>query len=397
MTARPVDPAEMARTIDAVEKTRRGDGTTNFTEAAKVLGIHRATVISRFNARGAARVEITQPTPRERFDAEFWKRKNAEISEELIKTQHLLDEISGLAKVPNEPAKWATPSGYKGKRAKAAVCCLVTDIHMGEVVEDDAILGLNKFNPDICTARLRRYFGAACEIGHRWTSDCTPAGAVVIIGGDLISGNLHWELEATNALTSQEQCLAVASELAAGLKHLAKSYGKVHSVWIGGNHDRGTPKPTSKLYARLSYATLVAKFVYEMLKDDKRISFQIPNARDAVVPVLGKTIFATHGDGMGSGGGQGFAGPILPIIRGSKKVELQQFRAKRPYDLLVHGHFHHSANAPGVLSNGSVPGYTEYGNSFRASLEPPQQWLFLMHERWGLRERLEVQLEEPRA
>jgi hypothetical protein len=48
-----------------------------------------------------------------------------------------------------------------------------------------------------------------------------------------------------------------------------------------------------------------------------------------------------------------------------------------------------------VLSNGSVPGYTEYGNGLRASLEPPMQWLFLLHERWKLRERVEIQLEEP--
>jgi hypothetical protein len=49
-----------------------------------------------------------------------------------------------------------------------------------------------------------------------------------------------------------------------------------------------------------------------------------------------------------------------------------------------------------VLANGSVPGYSEYGDDLRAVVEPPQQWLYLLHSRWWMRERLPVQLEEPR-
>jgi len=30
-----------------------------------------------------------------------------------------------------------------------------------------------------------------------------------------------------------------------------------------------------------------------------------------------------------------------------------------------------------------------------AALEPPQQWLFLIHEVWGVRERCEIKLETP--
>lgn len=111
--------------------------------------------------------------------------------------------------------------------------------------------------------------------------------------------------------------------------------------------------------------------------------------------MLGHTAFLTHGDKMGSGGGQGFAGPILPIVRGSKKVEAQQARAQRRPDIIMHGHYHHSANPGPVFSNGSFPGYTEYGNGLRASLELPMQWFFLVHEVWGVRERTEIKLETP--
>ena len=64
-------------------------------------------------------------------------------------------------------------------------------------------------------------------------------------------------------------------------------------------------------------------------------------------------------------------------------------------DLMLHGHYHTSGNPGNILSNGSVPGYSEYGDDLRFVIEPPQQNLFLMHSRWGLRERMPVQLEEP--
>lgn len=48
-----------------------------------------------------------------------------------------------------------------------------------------------------------------------------------------------------------------------------------------------------------------------------------------------------------------------------------------------------------MLSNGSVPGYSEYGDDLRVVLEPPQQNLALMHSRWGMRERMPIQLEDP--
>jgi len=44
-----------------------------------------------------------------------------------------------------------------------------------------------------------------------------------------------------------------------------------------------------------------------------------------------------------------------------------------------------------------VPGYSEYADDLRAAVEPPQQWAALLDSHWWLRERLAVQLEEPRA
>lgn len=373
-------------------------------EAAAKLGIHVRNLFMTLNTAkarglevppvGSNRIEAPKLSPMEVRDATFWRKKYDSELKEKLNIAHVLDEVSGVVGQAPNPPDWTMPTKL-GKKHRSCVGLLLTDLHVGEVVNADEINGLNSYDTDIFRKRIRRYFQAACTIGPRWTADCRNVGALVVIGGDLVSGDIHDELRMTNSLTSHEQCLLAAEELITGLRHVAQMYGKAHVAFVPGNHGRTTVKPAQKLYARLSYDTMAAKIVRETLKGDKRFTFDVPNSRDAIIPVFGRTVFATHGDGMGTGGGMGFAGPILPIARGAKKVELQSFRAKRSFDLLLHGHYHHSANQGQTLSNGSFPGYTEYGNGLRMGVEPPQQWLFLLHERWWLRERVEVQLDEP--
>lgn len=40
-------------------------------------------------------------------------------------------------------------------------------------------------------------------------------------------------------------------------------------------------------------------------------------------------------------------------------------------------------------------GYSEYIQTLRAAPDVPRQWLGLIHEKWGLRERMPIALEDP--
>ncbi len=379
--------------------------------AARALGLSESTLRGRYHAaltrygldpiltpvkgQHAAFEQATPVTRREAHDSAFWQKQALALKQELAKVEMVAEEVAGLRGIDIEIPDWLLDT--HSSTARAVVGCLISDVHAGEVVDPDEILGLNEFNPEICRRRLRRYFSAAATIGRRWGADCTLDGALVVLAGDLISGDIHEELRITNALTAHEQVSLVVEEITSGIRHLAGIYGRVHVVSVPGNHGRTTHKPTAKLYSRLSYDTLAASMIRDRLLDDGRFTWQISASRDAIVPVYGRDIFINHGDGMGSGGGMGFIGPMAPIVRGTKKVEAQQARVNRRPSLILHGHYHTSGQPGPVLSNGSVPGYTEYGNGLRASVEPPQQWLFLLHSKWGLRERVEVQLEDPVA
>lgn len=331
---------------------------------------------------------------RETRDAAYWQRRARALERELADAEHIAEALSGVRGQTIVIPDWLNTE-RQSRGGKSVVGLFLSDVHAGEVIDPEEILGINAFNPDICAARLKRYFEAALTIAPRWAADTECVGAYLALGGDLISGDIHDELVRTNALTAHEQVEFAVSHIGAGIRLVAQAFGAVHVVSVPGNHGRTTHKPTAKLYSRLSYDTLIASMLADQFKDDPRVTFQYGRATDQITPIFGRSVFLSHGDKLGTKGGMGFAGPLLPIVRGTKKVAAQQASIGRHADLILHGHFHHSANPGNVLSNGSVPGYSEYAGDIRAAVEPPSQWLFLMHSRWGLRERLPIQLEEP--
>jgi len=345
-----------------------------------------------------SRKEVVEQSPElsraDTFNAGFWKKKYQSLERELAEAEHLAAELAGVRGVAYEIPDWIIRA-QSGPRGKSVIGALVSDVHMGEVIEAEEINGINAFNPDICRDRLRRYFPATCEIGSRWASDTDCQGVLLALAGDLISGDIHEELRITNALTSHEQCIAVAEELSAGIVNLLEAFGRVHVVVVPGNHGRTTHKPTAKLYARLSYDNLIGAMIAEKFRGDDRVTFQQSASKDQITPIFGRTVFTTHGDKIGTKGGMGFAGPMLPIVRGAKKIEVQQAGIGRRPDLIQFGHYHTTGNPGHILANGSVPGYSEYGDDLRAVVEQPQQWAYLLHSKWWLRERMPIQLEEP--
>lgn len=421
MTQAPTPPSESSKRKEAIEDALRCGGVPSYepirggetaavTIAAENLDLPYSTMKSWLRRVKGSEFEpdwtlwrgreIPELSPvaqrREIRDAAFWKRKADEFSKQLSEAEHIAEELGGLRNQSFNIPHWLmNRSG--GKKGRSVVGLCLSDVHCGEVVSADELLGLNEYNLVICRRRLMRLFSAACDIPLRWTEDTNNLGFLLILGGDLLSGDIHEELRITNELTAIEQHRFMVEELTGAIRLLRQVYKRVHVVSVPGNHGRNYPgRPMAKLASRLSYDTLTAQSIADQFKKDARVSFQITPARDAVVPILGHSVFVTHGDAMGTAGGMGFIGPAAPIVRGTKKVAAQQADIRRHPDLIIHGHYHSSMNpGEGVLSNGSVVGYTEYPNGLRASVETPMQWLFLIHERWVMRERLPIKLEDP--
>lgn len=364
--------------------------------AGAALGFGHAQlerVLAEARVRSLALNEAAKPSPVEARDAHFWKTKAQALAADLAETQHALREVSGLMARAPAPPKWTLPK--PGRKRRAAGLLTISDIHAGEVIKPDETGGLNAFDLDICRARLRRLFAAAIAIIPRWASDCRLEGVHIALNGDLVSGDIHDELRRTNALTAQEQVWFVADELAAGIGKIADAFGDAFVCVTPGNHGRSTLKTHAKGTASLSYDTMVGEQLRRHFDGDERVTVAVSPARDAVYEILGWRVLQTHND-AGGGGGQGFAGPMLPILRKGKSIEWMAAQSRVFYDIIATGHYHTSGNLGKILANGSVVGFGEFAQSIRAAPEPAQQWLALVTEQWCLRERCEIRLQDVR-
>jgi len=320
------------------------------------------------------------------------KAERTSISSEAIR-----EGILGLAATPLEPKSWSPPKGDK-KGQKEALVLMVSDVHMGETIDKDQMGGRNTFDKKICGKRLERLFQNVVKMGTVHWSGPPPGVIYVILGGDLISGEIHEELAKSNDLLAIPAVRELATHLISGIELLLESFDcEVRVVSVPGNHGRTTRKPESKGFVLNSYDTLVAWLVesWFMAKGTKRISFAAPASGDALINICGWNFLFTHGDRIGSRGGMGMVGPAATIARGMQRL-IQDYASEQiVIDYIMVGHFHSSMELEQGFANGSLSGPSEYSRSGRMRSSPPSQWLVSVHPEYGVARRWKLLVGHP--
>lgn len=280
------------------------------------------------------------------------------------------EKIAQFSKRDLNPPKWLTRSTKKTERV-ATLCTVLSDTHFDEVVDPSELDGRNAYNREIAEQRLERYFTGVVKLARHYLAGVTYDGAVLFLGGDLISGDIHEELSESNEGTAFETVLHWSERIAAGVSILADEFSQVHIPLVVGNHGRRTRKPRAKKRARDNFDWLIGQMIARHFQGDARVTFQIPDGTDALVPVHDMNFLLTHGDQVGGGGGIGGIWP--PIMRMVAKK-----RTRYDFDSLVCGHWHQLIMAPssGLIVNGSLKGYDEYASISNFVPERAQQALW---------------------
>lgn len=315
----------------------------------------------------------------------------ARLKDALKEIAALNERIANLEwghNVTLKPAEWALrPTGSSG-RSLHIPTGLFSDAQAGEVVRADETETPWDYSSEIFRQRYRKMISMWIDLalnhaGSRWEYP----HFVYCRNGDLISGGLHVDLrELGEDSTVIEQCELVAEEESSGIEKLVEAFGKVivETPGGGGNHDRNTFKPPSKLAWARTYDRLIHKLLSKHFARDPRVIFHTSKSPDIRFPVFNKTIFMSHGDKIGSSGGMGFIGPGATILRGWQKLLMEQAQLGYHFDMIFTGHFHYPMALPTLgIGNGSFTGTTEFGKLFRFSPQPPLQFLAFFHELHG--------------
>jgi predicted phosphodiesterase len=313
--------------------------------------------------RTTADLESKVATARRERDVARQALRNAETDNaSMRKLLNMSTRIEGLSPTP---PKWLTPA--RPRRAHTAtICTILSDCHFDEVVRPEEVGGVNAYNREIATLRLQTYFENVVKLARDYLSGVDYAGVVLMLGGDLFSGDIHEELAQTNEDTILGSILYWVELLAAGITMLAEEFGQVHVPVVVGNHGRRTRKPRMKLRARDNFDWFL----------------DIPEQADCPFQVYDTRFLLTHGDQFK--GGNGIAGIWSPISRGHAKKSQRNAVAGQPYDVMVMGHFHTLTWGNGFIVNGANKGTDEYSWIGNMGHEVPQQAMFLVTPQHGI-------------
>jgi hypothetical protein len=273
-------------------------------------------------------------------------------------------------------------SSPKAAGAPGVPKLMLSDLHWGEQVRASQIGGVNTYNLAVARTRLRTVIDTTIGLTRILDPDMRYPGIVVPLGGDMVSGNIHDELAATNELNTMPTLLDLYGQLVPAITLLADTFGNVFLPCVSGNHDRDTKKTWAKDRNHTSFGWLLYQFLAAHFQSDKRVTFYIPDSSDALYRIYSTRYLLTHGDQFR--GGDGIIGPLGPITRGEQKKNTRNAAVGQDYDVMEFGHFHKRMLSARLRGNGSLKGYDEYAAENNFGFEPPSQNFWMTHPDHGI-------------
>lgn len=316
---------------------------------------------------------------RERDEREARAREEAARRALVDEVRELRKRQSFIDSLPNGPAPKVVPRERSGVREMTAVV-LASDWHVEETVTAESVAGRNRYDLDVASARVERFFQAVgWHVEHQRASGKIAVRDMVLwLGGDLMTGYIHEELVESNALSPTETILWLMPRLEGGIRNLLDRLD-LASLTIPcsfGNHGRTTQKKrVSTAYAN-SFEWLMYHQIARRFEGDERVRFEVTNSAHQYVDVYDFKLHFHHGDELNYQGGVGGLGiPFLKAIPAWDSV--------RRADYHFIGHWHQLLDFGRGVVNGSLVGYGPYSLKIRAPFEPPQQVLTYVDSKRG--------------
>lgn len=298
------------------------------------------------------------------------------------------DAIFKLANANVSPPDWLTKPSKTVSDFAGVPTLFASDWHFGEVVRPAEIGGVNEYNIQIANERARTFITVAIELLRKHIHGGKYPGCIFILGGDMLSGDIHEELSETNEMPTMPALIELVGVLSWCIRTLADEFGAVFVPCVTGNHGRTSRKPRAKRRNHTNFDWLLYQMLAKVFEADKRVSFLIPEGPDAYYKVFGTRYLLTHGDQFR--GGDGMIGALGPVARGDKKKRARNVQTDKSFDVMLLGHWHQYLHTGRFIVNGTLKGYDEYADANNFDVEPAQQALWITHPQHGITFRMPV-------
>lgn len=309
-----------------------------------------------------------------RKDTEEKKADKSTISFLINEKERLERELEAALSF-QKPLKTHAIRRSHGKKGEATIIALLSDWHVEEEVKPGQVNGVNRYNLEIARERADHFFRTLLRLIEIEQKDSKVDELVLALIGDFITGEIH--PDAKRFLDPTEAIMFAMELLVSGIDFLLEN-SKLHitAVCHSGNHGRFTKEQmhASELGHSLEwlmYQTLALRY-----RNNKRLTFIIPEGYHSYLRVYDWTVRFHHGHNVNYGGGIG--GITIPVNKAIAKWNTLKWA-----DLDCFGHFHTAFDGGDFVSNGSMIGYGAYGLAVKGRYQPPIQMMFGIHSKHG--------------
>jgi transposase-like protein len=309
-----------------------------------------------------------------RLKIETKKRRDTEEAlDQAEKNLKIATEVKEYVPVAPRPVQ----KKVEGTRTPATAIICACDWHAEENIQADIVNELNVFNPDICQTRVNRLWEKSLYLIEFARQICDIQEVVLWLGGDLINGYIHEEMQEGNFCGPTEAILFIQDMIAKGI-HKLKSGANLESLRVVcnvGNHGRSIHKPRIATgyktnWEYLGYCTMASQVWHP------GVSWQIARGYFNYVDVQGYTCRFHHGEQMKYQGGSG--GITIPV---NKAIHQWNLSKRADYDIF--GHWHQYLETWRWTSCGCLVGYGPYAMSIKAEYQEPTQTMIVIDKTRG--------------
>lgn len=300
-------------------------------------------------------------------------------------TQAQILEFNKLAvqALPVVPAPQPIAAEPKGEKITVESAVLVGSCwHIGEMINKEEMGGLNEYNFDIFVQRLQFLIEKTISFTTQNMSKHRFQELHVLLTGDMVSGIIHEELEASNQLTIVEQAYLGSLVTAQAILELAQAFPKIIVTCVVGNHGRVTRMKYYKHKQTVNWDYVFYNTLALLLKNQTNVSFNIPMSFWAGVEIQGWKFLVMHGDLIKSWGSIPFYGINREV---AKWINIKA--AQRDFfQYFVASHFHTKAILQSPTGEHILNGSLKGGDEYAAGLglyNDPVQLLFGVYKKYG--------------
>jgi len=300
-------------------------------------------------------IEITRLKAEKKIMAKKYQQAIKATSTQEVVLEYLQNHIEALPEVASPKLGSVKPSETSEEEL---VLCL-GDIHAGEVVVAEELNGLNEYNFDILTHRLKSLADSVIAIAKNKLSGYTFRKLHILGLGDWVSGTIHAELVESADGNVVEWTMNLAYIVAQMIRELAVEFEEIEFVGVVGNHGRLHKKPRFKArYVNWDY--ICYQMLSAFLAKQKNVKCTVPKSFWHIHEVNNHKFLLIHGDNINSSLGIAWYG-IQRMVANLKELLASN---EQYFDYIMMGHFHNYGLLDRVKGELVINGSLIGGNDF---------------------------------